>query len=221
MKLISELVEEVRYVVEEKEAGKKDFYIEGVYLQGNIKNRNNRVYKTETLDREVNRYIKEYVEKNRAFGELGHPSGPTLNLERSSHIIKSLKREGNNFIGKAKILDTPYGNIVKNLMQEGAQLGVSSRGMGTVKTNKEGIQEVQDDFYLATAADIVADPSAPDAFVRGIMEGVEWVMNPDGGFKMIQVTETMRTEMKKMTSRQIQEGKMHLFQKFLDELIKK
>jgi hypothetical protein len=221
MKLISELVEEVRYVVEEKEAGKKDFYIEGVYLQGNIKNRNNRVYKTETLDREVNRYIKEYVEKNRAFGELGHPSGPTLNLERSSHIIKSLKREGNNFIGKAKILDTPYGNIVKNLMQEGAQLGVSSRGMGTVKTNKEGIQEVQDDFYLATAADIVADPSAPDAFVRGIMEGVEWVMNPGGGFKMIQVTETMRTEMKKMTSRQIQEGKMHLFQKFLDELIKK
>jgi hypothetical protein len=221
MKLISELVEEVRYVVEEKEAGKKDFYIEGVYLQGNIKNRNNRVYKTETLDREVNRYIKEYVEKNRAFGELGHPSGPTLNLERSSHIIKSLKREGNNFIGKAKILDTPYGNIVKNLMQEGAQLGVSSRGMGTVKTNKEGIQEVQDDFYLATAADIVADPSAPDAFVRGIMEGVEWVMNPDGGFKMIQVTEIMRTEMKKMTSRQIQEGKMHLFQKFLDELIKK
>jgi len=221
MKLISELVEEVRYVVEEKEAGKKDFYIEGVYLQGNIKNRNNRVYKTETLDREVNRYIKEYVEKNRAFGELGHPSGPTLNLERSSHIIKSLKREGNNFIGKAKILDTPYGNIVKNLMQEGAQLGVSSRGMGTVKTNKEGIQEVQDDFYLATAADIVADPSAPDAFVRGIMEGVEWVMNPGGGFKMIQVTEIMRTEMKKMTSRQIQEGKMHLFQKFLDELIKK
>ena len=174
MKLISELVEEVKYLVEEKESGKKDFFIEGVFLQGNLKNKNGRVYRTETLDKEVGRYSKEYIEKNRAFGELGHPSGPTINLERASHIIKSLKREGDNFIGKAKILDTPYGNIVKNLMQEGAQLGVSSRGMGSLKENKDGVMEVQDDFYLATAADIVADPSAPDAFVRGIMEGVEW-----------------------------------------------
>ena len=221
MKLISELTEQVNYLVESKDGGKKDFFIEGVFLQGNRQNRNNRIYKTETLDREVSRYIKEYVEKNRAFGELGHPSGPTLNLERASHITKSLKREGDDFIGRAKILDTPYGNIVKNLMQEGAQLGVSSRGMGTVKTNKDGIQEVQDDFHLATAADIVADPSAPDAFVRGIMEGVEWVMNPDGGFRMIQITDQMQTAMKKMSPRQIEEGKMHLFQAFLNELVHK
>lgn len=221
MKLFSELTEEVKYIVEEKEPGKKDFFIEGVFLQGNLKNRNNRIYRTETLDKEVKRYTKDYIEKNRAFGELGHPSGPTLNLERASHITKSLVREGNNFIGRAKILDTPYGNIVKNLMSEGAQLGVSSRGMGTLKENKEGVMEVQDDFYLATAADIVADPSAPDAFVKGIMEGVEWVMNPDGGFKMIKTSDIMRTEMRKMSARQIEEQKCALFERFLSELVKK
>ena len=213
MKLISELVEEVKYLVEAKEDGKKDFYIEGVFLQGNLKNRNNRIYKTETLDREVNRYIKEYVEKNRAFGELGHPSGPTLNLERSSHITKSLKREGDNFVGKAKILDTPYGNIVKNLMQEGAQLGVSSRGMGSIKTNKDGIQEVQDDFHLATAADIVADPSAPDAFVRGIMEGVEWVW--DNGILKAEKIEEMKNTIQKTPRKNLNEVKLKLFEQLL------
>jgi len=213
MKLISELVEEVKYLVEAKEDGKKDFYIEGVFLQGNLKNRNNRIYKTETLDREVNRYIKEYVEKNRAFGELGHPSGPTLNLERSSHITKSLKREGDNFVGKAKILDTPYGNIVKNLMQEGAQLGVSSRGMGSIKTNKDGIQEVQDDFHLATAADIVADPSAPDAFVRGIMEGVEWVW--DNGILKAEKIEEMKNTIQKTSRKNLNEVKLKLFEQLL------
>jgi len=213
MKLISELVEEVKYLVEAKEDGKKDFYIEGVFLQGNLKNRNNRIYKTETLDREVNRYIKEYVEKNRAFGELGHPSGPTLNLERSSHITKSLKREGDNFVGKAKILDTPYGNIVKNLMQEGAQLGVSSRGMGSIKTNKDGIQEVQDDFHLATAADIVADPSAPDAFVRGIMEGVEWVW--DNGILKAKKIEEMKNTIQKTSRKNLNEVKLKLFEQLL------
>jgi hypothetical protein len=216
MKLISELVEEVKYLVEEKESGKKDFFIEGVFLQGNLKNRNNRIYRTETLDKEVNRYSKEYIDKNRAFGELGHPSGPTLNLERASHITKSLKREGDNFIGKAKILDTPYGNIVKNLMTEGAQLGVSSRGMGSLKQNKDGIQEVQDDFYLATAADIVADPSAPDAFVRGIMEGVDWVW--DNGILKAHKIEEYKRVIQKAPSKKLQEAKLRVFSDFFKSL---
>jgi len=213
MKLISELTEEVKYLVEEKEAGKKDFYIEGVFLQGNIKNRNNRVYNSEVLNNEVKRYTEQYINKNRAFGELGHPSGPTINLERASHIIKSLKREGDNFIGRAKILDTPYGNIVKNLMQEGAQLGVSSRGMGSIKENKNGVMEVQDDFYLATAADIVADPSAPDAFVRGIMEGVEWVW--DNGVLKAQQVEQIQREIRRTPSKRLDEVKLWAFEQLL------
>ena len=221
MKLISELTEEVKYLIEEKSPGKKDYFIEGVFLQGDKENRNNRVYNANLLEREVQRYTNDYINKNRAFGELGHPQGPTINLERSSHIIKSLRREGSDFIGKAKVLDTPYGNIVKNLINEGAQLGVSSRGMGSLKENKNGVMEVQDDFYLATAADIVADPSAPDAFVRGIMEGVEWVMNPDGGFRMIQVAELQRASMKKMTARQIEEQKINIFESYMNELIRK
>lgn len=175
MKLLNEVFEDVKYLVEDKENGSKSYFIEGIFLQGNLKNRNGRVYKVETLEREVGRYIKEHVQKNRAYGELGHPSGPTINLERVSHMIKDLRREGNNFVGKAKIMDTPYGNIVKNLMSEGAQLGVSSRGLGTVKPNKEGVMEVQDDFFLATAGDIVSDPSAPDAFVQNVMESAEWL----------------------------------------------
>jgi len=221
MKLISELVEEVKILVEEKETGKKDFYIEGVFLQGNLKNRNGRVYPVEILDKEVARYNKEYIEKNRAYGELGHPQGPTINLERVSHMIKDLRRDGSNYVGRAKIMDTPYGNIVKNLMQEGAQLGVSSRGMGSLKENGKGVMEVQDDFYLATAADIVADPSAPDAFVKGIMEGVEWIMDPNGSFKMIQVADQMRGEMKKMSVKQIEEQKFKKFATFFNELSKK
>jgi len=219
MKLISELTEEaIKVLVEEKE-GKKEYFIEGIFLQTKP-NRNNRVYSMNVLEKEVARYNKEYVDRNRAYGELGHPQCPTINLERVSHMIKELKRDGDNFVGKAKIMDTPYGNIVRNLMQEGAQLGVSSRGMGSLKENSKGIMEVQDDFYLATAADIVADPSAPDAFVRGIMEGVEWVMNPDGSFKMMKEADIMRTEMKKMSSKQLEEQKFQKFQNYINSLIK-
>lgn len=172
MKLITEVVEDI--LVEQKG---KDLYIEGVFLQSNIQNRNGREYPSEVMDREVQRYTENYINKNRAFGELGHPDGPSINLERVSHMIKSLKKEGNNYVGKAKIMtETPYGAIVANLIKEGASLGVSSRGMGSVKQS-QGKNVVQDDFYLATAADIVADPSAPDAFVNGIMEGKEWVWN--------------------------------------------
>lgn len=177
MKLMVELTEDVKYLVEEKE-GKKSVFIEGIFMQSGIKNRNGRVYPTEVLAREVQRYNEEHVKKNRAYGELGHPSGPTINLERVSHMIKELRVEGKDVYGKAKIVESlPYGEIVKNLILEGANLGVSSRGMGSLKMNKEGIMEVQEDFYLATAGDVVADPSAPSAFVRGIMEGVEWVWN--------------------------------------------
>ena len=218
MKLISELVEEVRYLVEEKD-GKKEVFIEGVFLQGNRQNRNNRIYSTNVLEKEVKRYSDEYVNKNRAFGELGHPSGPTINLERASHIIKSLTREGDNFIGKAKVLDTPYGNIVKNLISEEAQLGVSSRGMGSLKENKDGIMEVQDDFYLATAADIVADPSAPDAFVRGIMEGVEWIW--DGGILRQQTVEQYKKEIQQTPSKRLQQVKIKVFESFFKELSRK
>jgi len=216
MKLIAELHEDVSYLVEDAGNGKKSYFIEGVFLQGDLKNRNGRVYRTETLDKEVNRYNKEYVLENRAFGELGHPAGPTLNLERVSHMIKSLDRDGSNFIGRAKIMDTPYGNIVKNLMDEGAKLGVSSRGMGSLQMNKEGVMEVQDDFYLATAADIVADPSAPDAFVRGIMEGVEWVW--DSGVLKAQKLEEIKQEIKRTPSRHLDEAKLQAFKSFLNSL---
>ncbi len=172
MRLISEVTEKVEYI---SEANGKDLYIEGVFLQADLKNRNGRLYPGAIMDKEVKRYTKEYIDKKRAFGELGHPEGPTINLERVSHMITSLKKDGSNYIGRAKISETPHGNIVKTLIKEGAQLGVSSRGMGSLKANKKGIQEVQGDFYLATAADIVADPSAPDAFVNGVMEGKEWV----------------------------------------------
>lgn len=172
MRLVTEINENVEYITE---ANGKDLFIEGVFLQADLKNRNGRLYPGAIMEKEVKRYTKEYIDKKRAFGELGHPEGPTINLDRVSHMITSLKKEGSNYLGRAKITDTPHGNIVKNLIKEGAQLGVSSRGMGSLKANKKGIQEVQGDFYLATAADIVADPSAPDAFVNGIMEGKEWV----------------------------------------------
>ena len=173
MKLISEEVLDAEYIVEETN-GKKDYKIKGIFLQSDIKNRNGRIYENDILVKEVNRYNKEFIQKSRAFGELGHPDGPTVNLERVSHMIKTLTPDGKNFIGEAKIMDTPYGKIVKNLIDEGAQLGVSSRGMGSL-TQKNGANYVGKDFYLATAADIVADPSAPDAFVEGIMENKEWV----------------------------------------------
>ena len=173
MKLITETIEDVQVLTEEKN-GKKDYKIKGVFMQADIKNRNGRIYPVETLAKEVRRYTKEFIEKKRAFGELGHPDGPTVNLERVSHMITSLKPEGKNFIGEAKVMDTPYGKIVKNLIDEGAVLGVSSRGMGSIQ-QQGGRNMVGKDFYLATAADIVADPSAPDAFVEGIMEGKEWI----------------------------------------------
>ena len=176
VKLISEAVEEVEYITEEKDDGGKNYKIRGIFMQADIKNRNGRVYPMEVLDEEVKKYNKNFIQQNRAFGELGHPDGPTVNLERVSHMITSLKPDGKNFIGEAKIMDTPMGKIVKNLMDEGAKLGVSSRGMGSLK-QKDGANVVSDDFYLATAADIVADPSAPNAFVEGIMEGKEWVWN--------------------------------------------
>ena len=174
MKLICEVNEDLKIITESNEAGEKQFFLEGILMQGNVKNKNGRIYPTQTLANEVARYNREFVEQNRAYGELGHPQGPTINLERVSHMIKSLRQEGDNFVGRAKIMDTPYGNIVKNLMKEGAKLGFSSRGMGSL-VKRGDIMEVQNDFYLATAADIVADPSAPQALANGIMEGKEWV----------------------------------------------
>ena len=212
MKLITEVYETLEYLSEANADGEKEFFIEGVFMQANQKNRNGRIYPTNVLEREVARYNKEYVEKNRAFGELGHPQGPTINLERVSHMIKSLTKEGDNFIGKAKIMDSPYGNIVKNLIKEGASLGVSSRGMGSLKA-KNGINQVQDDFYLATAADIVADPSAPDAFVEGIMEGVEWIL--DGGKWVEQFVEQSQKEIKTVSKADLEEAKLRVFNKFL------
>ena len=177
MKLISEEATNVEFLTEATKSGGKNYFIEGIFMQANKKNRNGRIYPTEVLQKEAKRYTEEFINKKRAFGELGHPDGPTVNLERVSHMIEELEEVDQNFMGRAKILDTPYGKIVKSLIDEGAQLGVSSRGMGSLKSGKDGISEVQGDFYLATAADIVADPSAPDAFVAGIMEGAEWIYN--------------------------------------------
>ena len=175
MKLISEEAQDIEFLTEEKKGGGKNYFIEGVFMQAETKNRNGRVYPKAVLQKDAKRYSDSFIKTKRAFGELGHPDGPTVNLERVSHMIEELEEVDNNFMGRAKILDTPYGKIVKNLIDEGARLGVSSRGMGSLKPAKDGIQEVQGDFYLATAADIVADPSAPDAFVAGIMEGKEWI----------------------------------------------
>ena len=188
MKLISEEATNVEFLTEATKSGGKNYFIEGIFMQANKKNRNGRIYPTEVLQKEARRYTTEFIKKKRAFGELGHPDGPTVNLERVSHMIEELEEVGQNFMGRAKVLDTPYGKIVKNLIDEGAQLGVSSRGMGSLKSGKDGISEVQGDFYLATAADIVADPSAPDAFVAGIMEGKEWVWD-NGLLKETQIQE--------------------------------
>jgi hypothetical protein len=188
MKLISEEATNVEFLTEAKKDGGKNYFIEGIFMQANKKNRNGRIYPTEILQKEAKRYTTEFIAKKRAFGELGHPDGPTVNLERVSHMITELVEVDMNFMGRAKIMDTPYGKIVKNLIDEGAQLGVSSRGMGSLKAGRNGISEVQGDFYLATAADIVADPSAPDAFVAGIMEGKEWVWD-NGLLKETQIQE--------------------------------
>lgn len=214
MKLISEEVSNAEYLVEETN-GKKDYKIKGVFLQSNVKNRNGRVYQKEILEKEVARYNKEFINKKRAFGELGHPDGPTVNLERVSHMITKLYPDGNNFIGEAKIMDTPYGKIVKGFIDEGAQLGVSSRGMGSL-VQRNGANYVKDDFYLATAADIVADPSAPDAFVEGIMENKEWVWN--NGVLVEKDLDAWKREIKEAKQRVLEEKKLKIFDSFLKNL---
>jgi hypothetical protein len=216
MKLITEEINKVEFIVEESN-GKRSCFIEGNFLQGNIKNRNGRVYRTETLAREVARYNEQYVQTGRALGELGHPDGPTVNLDRVSHNIISLRQEGNNFIGKAKLLDTPMGNIAKSLIGEGVKLGVSSRGVGSISETKQGYKLVGEDFMLATAADIVADPSAPDAFVQGIMEGKEWVF-VNGLLKESDIDSARSTIDKLVVTRELEEKKVQLFQDFLSNL---
>ena len=216
MKLITEINEEVKILTEESENGSKNFYIEGIFMQAERKNRNGRTYPVGVLAKEANRYITEYVMKNRAYGELGHPDGPSINLERVSHLIKELRQEGNDFYGKAKIMDTPYGNIVKNLISEGACVGVSTRGMGSLEERSDGTKIVKDDFYLATAADIVADPSAPDAFVRGIMEGKEWIWD-NGIIKEVQISQYKET-IKKSSKKNLEENMLKTFNNFLSKL---
>lgn len=219
MKLITEVFEDLKTITEAREDGKKNVFIEGVFLQGGIKNRNGRMYPVETLAKEVERYNESYVKSGRALGELGHPEGPQINLDRVSHLITNLRQEGNNFIGKAKLMDTPFGNIAKGLVSEGVKLGVSSRGMGSLKLNKEGINEVQDDFYLATAADIVADPSAPDAFVNGIMEGVEWIWENDLLIAK-KASQTVQIIESSVRSRELETQKLKIFENFLNEISK-
>lgn len=220
MHLICEVNENVGYITESTESGQKQYFIEGIFMQGDLKNRNGRVYPASVLAKEAARYDNDFIQRKRAFGELGHPDGPSINLDRVSHMITSLKQEGSNFVGKAKIMDTPMGKVVKNLMDEGATLGVSSRGMGSLKPNKSGIMEVQEDFMLATAGDIVADPSAPNAFVRGIMEGVEWIYDVASGSWVAQNTlDRIYEETKTMNSTQLEENAIKLFNRFMKSLI--
>jgi hypothetical protein len=217
MKLITELTEDVTVVTEAREDGKKNMYIEGIFLQGGIKNRNGRMYPVETLAKEVERYNESYVKSGRALGELGHPDGPQINLDRVSHVITNLRQEGMNWIGKAKLTDTPMGNTAKGLIESGVRLGVSSRGMGSLRLNKEGINEVQDDFHLATAADIVADPSAPDAFVNGIMEGVEWIWENS---MLVAHKSKMQVESAVRSRELNNERKLQIFENFLNQISK-
>jgi len=219
MKLITELFEDVQYIAEAKENGEKEHFIEGVFLQANRKNRNGRIYPLNIMEGEVNRYMNEVVKHNRGYGELGHPQGPSINLDRVSHIITELRRDGDNFIGKAKLTDTPMGNIAKGLLKSGANLGVSSRGMGTLTPSKDGTMMVGPDFRLATAADIVADPSAPDAFVKGIMEGVEWVYDPVKDSWHEEKLDNMKKAMNKMTVNQIEENKLAIFENYISSLM--
>ena len=217
MKLISEFndygVQPV--IVEQNEKGEKDYFIEGIFMQSEIKNRNGRIYPKEVIQKEVKRYNKEFVDKKRAFGELGHPEGPTINLDKVSHMIEKLEEDGNNFVGRAKILSTPNGQIVKNLIDDGAKLGVSSRGLGSLES-KGNAQYVKDDFQLATAGDIVADPSAPEAFVEGIMEGVEWVY--ESGILKAKDIDEMQKEMKTARLNKLEETKLNLWKRFVENL---
>ena len=215
MKLIREEIETAKVTITEGKNGKKNHFIEGVFLQGEIKNRNGRMYPISTLQREAASYNSKYIEKGRALGELGHPDGPTINLDRVSHLITSLKQEGNNYVGKARLLDTPMGNIAKNLIDEGVKLGVSSRGLGTIR-EKDGIKVVMDDFMLATAADIVADPSAPDAFVNGIMEGKEWIYN--NGAVQEQTVEQIKKRIDNAALNQMEEVKLSALNQYISSL---
>jgi len=216
MKLIKEQVEDISYLVEESKNGKKTHYITGVFMQAEKQNRNGRIYPINVLSKEVDRYNREYVNKNRAYGELGHPDNPSINLDRVSHMITSLHPDGTNFIGKAKIVDTPMGNIVKGLLDSGANLGVSTRGVGSLRAHN-GYQLVQDDFKLATAADVVADPSAPDAFVKGIMEGVEWFYD-NGNWKMAEAADDTRRHIKTLSRREIEDTALKLFENFIRKI---
>jgi hypothetical protein len=216
MKLITEMFDDVKYLTEKTENGKKNLYIEGTFLVGDAVNKNNRMYKMDTLRNEVNRYTEEFVKTNRALGELGHPDTPTLNLERVSHKIVSLKEDGNTFYGRAMILETPYGNIVKNFIDSGVNLGVSSRAMGSVTMTREGYNLVQDDLRLATAADIVADPSAPGAFVNGIMENKEWLY-VEGRFVEMDI-DNAKKQIRQASKQQIEHVALNLFENFLRKL---
>jgi hypothetical protein len=217
MKLITELNESVSYLTEASESGKKQHFIEGIFLQADIKNRNGRVYPIDVMENEVRRYVREVVSANRAYGELGHPAGPQINLDRVSHIITELKRDGKNFVGKAKITETPMGNIARGLLESGAQLGVSSRGMGSLKESN-GIMIVQSDYHIATAADIVADPSAPNAFVQGIMENVEWIYDPIKDTWLEEKLDTVKRAVHKMSKGQLEEQKMAIFENYIASL---
>lgn len=215
MKLIKEVFDTTNVIVEERK-GKKEYFIEGIFLQSDLKNRNGRMYPESVMDKEVARYIQESVQKNRAYGELGHPDTPSINLDRVSHMIVDLRKEGTNYVGRAKIMETPMGNIARGLLDGGANLGVSSRALGSLKMNEEGVNVVQDDFMLSTAADIVADPSAPDAYVRGIMESKEWVF-VDGKFVEKNIEETQKF-IRKASSKNLQEAKILAFQHFLSKI---
>lgn len=218
MKLIKEITEDLQYLKEDSGNG-NDFFIEGIIMQGDIKNRNGRLYPSSVLGRELSRYNESYVAKNRAYGELGHPNGPTINLDRVSHRFTDLRQEGSNIVGKAKIMDTPMGKIVKSFIEEGAQLGISSRGMGSVKKNKDGIMEVQEDFMLATAGDIVADPSAPDAFVQGIMEGVEFYYDVlSGDWSAVKELEASINHVEENYSKMDDEDMLKLMENFFKTL---
>jgi hypothetical protein len=228
--LIKEIVEDVQYISEDilnedgEKTGGKNYFIEGVIMQGDIKNRNGRMYPASTLMKEMARYNKNYVEARRAYGELGHPAGPTINLDRVSHMFTELKQDGSNVIGRAKIMETPMGKIVKSLIDEGANLGISSRGMGSIKQNKNGVMEVQGDFMLATAGDIVADPSAPDAFVKGVMEGVDWIYDvASSSWTMANAFDQIEEEIKetaKVSTKELEIKAAALFEKIVSSLSK-
>ena len=222
MKLITEAkFEDVEYITEARENGVKDHYIHGIFLQAEVPNRNGRIYRLPIMEAAVNRYIEDHVNTKRGYGELGHPAGPQINLDRVSHLITELKKDGNNFIGKAKLTETPMGNIAKGLLNSGSNLGVSSRGMGSLKPNKQGIMEVQEDFHLATAADIVADPSAPNAFVKGIMENVEWVYDPVKNTWHEERLHEMKKSLRKMSMNQIEQNQLGIFESYIKSLASK